>query len=427
MKPRLLILVLTLSTAFAATAQQSSQLGIDNPEPHTLRMLTDLPPLQRDLIAGCRHLTLDIDATGFFYDAEYATPMAKGYTVAGFRLSPALAYGINERAQLRIGFNATAFAGLDSLYLLRPTLSLVYAPTKWLTLVAGTIYGSHTHRLDAPVYDPSRWIFNYQEDGLQILTKTKIWNSDTWLDWQHYLTPWTPDQERFTAGTNHIISLFRFVKSDSSHSFAKPIAGPCIIERYTKDRIWAVDIPAHFIASHRGGELKTIDTNTVTTFNEKIGLRLSFMRGRNMRPSRSWTLDLPVYFYHLEDNTLDHGGKAFYPTLSFDYRNYAHSLGIGWSARAAVGYWHGDHYFSAHGSPAFWSANAYSAQHIPQSTSLASTSDIRNLLTFSAAYEHEFEGLNLGLQADICYDLDLRKTDLFVGFYMRFKERFLIF
>ncbi|MBR3828307.1 MAG: hypothetical protein IKJ40_03285 [Bacteroidales bacterium] len=181
----------TITLLLAATVAQAQDTTVATPRrahhpsalgnnaEYSMHLLYDQPVTSRELIQGCRHLTLDIDATGFFYDAEYVTSMAKGYTVAGFRLSPALAYGINERAQLRIGFNATAFAGLDSLYRLRPTLSLVYAPTQWLTLVAGTIYGSHTHRLDAPVYDPSRWIFNYQEDGLQILTKTKIWNSDT--------------------------------------------------------------------------------------------------------------------------------------------------------------------------------------------------------------------------------------------------------
>ena len=170
-------------------------------------MLGDQPPTDSDLVHNCRHLSLDVDANGFFLDAEYATPFAKGYSVAGFRLSPTLVYGINERAQLSVGLNASAFAGLDSLYRLRPTLSLLYKPTRWLTLVAGTLYGSHTHRLDAPVYDPSRWIFNYQEDGLQILTRTNRWCSDTWLDWTHYLTP------RFEAPTSHYNWSMSFILS----------------------------------------------------------------------------------------------------------------------------------------------------------------------------------------------------------------------
>ncbi len=413
MKRHFFFLALAMAATLSAVAQLSNA---------TLSMLADLPPTGSDLVHNCRHLSLDVDANGFFLDAEYATPYAKGYSVTGFRLSPALVYGINERAQLSVGLNASAFAGLDSLYRIRPTFSLLYKPTQWLTLVAGTLYGSHTHRLDAPVYDPSRWIFNYQEDGLQILTHTKRWISDTWLDWQHYLTPWTPDQERFSMGTKHTLLLFSNITNHIEHN---PEGGE-IAKSYTNG--WEITLPAHFLASHRGGEVKTIDTNTVTTFNERIGLQASFLWGNNIQSKYNiLTFDLPLYFYHLEDNTLDHGGNAFYPTLAYEYHRPMHDERRGWSLRAVAGFWHGDHYFSAFGSPLFWSANAYSALHIPASPNLANATDIRNILTFTLSAEHEFKGLNLGLQIDALYDLDLRKTDLLFGFYMRFKEKFLLF
>lgn len=385
-------------------------------------------PFGDSFVRSCRHLMLDVDAAGFFYDAEYATPFAKGYTVTGFRFSPALAYGINERALLSAGFNATAFAGLDSLYRLRPTFSLVYAPARWLTLVAGTLYGSLNHRLDAPAYDPSRWIYNYQEDGLQILTNTRGWSSDTWLDWSHYLTPWTADQERFTMGSRHEFALLHW-----SWEYRMKNPEDSLPPFLSHSRHFICSLPTHFIASHRGGEVKTIDTNTVTTFNEKIGLRFEYSyrnhnlkRGHNGESVSLVSLDLPMYFYHLEDNTLDGGGRAFYPTLSYTYVRDNPDNRSATSLCAALGYWHGDHYFSAYGSPQFWSANAYSTLHMPASAALADASDIRNMLTFGLALGHEFKGLELGLKADAYYDLDLRKTDFLIGFYMRFRERFIL-
>ena len=353
--------------------------------------------------------------------------MAKGYTVTGFRLTPALAYGINEKAQLRVGFNATAFAGLDSLYCLRPTFSLIYAPTKWLTLVTGTIYGSNTHQLAPPVYDPSRWIFNYQEDGLQILTNTRNWNSDTWLDWNHYLVPWTADQERFTMGTRHNITIFRmYEKNIENTCLPKPLSGPCIPIQNNIEHFWDISIPAHFIANHRGGELKTIDTNTVTTFNERVGLSASYTKTSKYK-THSWSIDIPLYFYHLEDNTLDNGGKGFNPTINYEFQHNFPEERRGWNLCTVIGYWRGDHYFSANGDPALWSANTYSMQHIPTSAELQNASDIRNILILGAAYGHYFKGLNLELQVNALYDLDLKKTDLLIGFYMRFKEKFLLF
>lgn len=435
MKKNLPIFLLLFTLTLVSQAQDTNEVAAIPRRPVTLQnharssmhLLFDQPVTCRDLVQGCRHLTLDLDATGFFFDAEYATPFAKGYSVVGFRLSPALAYGINEKAQLRVGFNATMFAGLDSLYRLRPTFSLIYAPTKWLTLVAGTIYGSNTHQLAMPVYDPARWIYNYQEDGLQILTKTNIWSSDTWLDWNHYLTPWTADQERFTMGTRHNFKIINIVKRKEWHDSAKPISGPCIFINHNSEKNFKIEIPTHFIASHRGGEVKTIDTNTVTTFNECIGLRFNYSKKLEDRLYYSLSLDLPIYFYSLEDNTLDNSGKAFYPTLSYEWTHWNKYQMTDFAIRAVAGFWHGDHYFSAFGSPLFWSANAYSALHIPASSSLAGATDIRNILTLTFSAEHEFKGLNLGLQVDALYDLDLRKTDLLFGFYMRFKEKFLIF
>lgn len=410
-----LALLFAFCNGLEAQPQNGSSLG--NKASNSMHLLYDQPPTSLDMVHGCRHLMLDIDATGFFFNAEYATPFAKGYTVVGFRLSPTLAFGINEKAQLRVGFNASMFAGLDSLYKPRPTLSLIYKPSQWLTLVAGTIYGGYSHQLAMPVYDPSRWIYNYQEDGLQILTHTKFWESDTWLDWSHYLTPWTADQERFTMGTKHLFSILRHHKTD--------ISDPSFTSSQTTKKILEIDLPTHFIASHRGGEVKTIDTNTVTTFNERIGLRVTHTKTKDLESCRILSLDLPYYHYHL-DNSVDNGGGAFYPTLSYEIRKLVNDEQRGCSAKTTIGFWHGEHYFSALGSPLFWSANSYSMLHIPASSQLQNASDNRNIITLTANYEHEFKGLNLGLQVDALYDLDLKKSDLLFGFYMRFKERFFL-
>lgn len=364
-------------------------------------------------------LNLDLDAEGFFFNAEYATPFAKGYTVTGFRLSPSLVYGINEHAQLRVGFNATLFAGLDSLYLLRPTMTLIYNPTDWLSFVAGTLLDDNHHKLPAPVVDPSRHFFNYQEDGIQILTKTKIWKSDTWLDWTHYLTPWTPDQELFTMGSKHELTLMTlgreyYLKNpeDSLPPF------------FSHARYFIVSLPAHFIASHRGGEVKTIDTNTVTTFNESVGLRFEYSFCHSENSTSHIALELPVYFYHLDNKELDDGGKAFYPTLTYAWTRSHHdpelsTLNSQLSIVNSIGFWHGDHYFSRYGSPFFWSINPYSSLHMPAGASTLDA-DIRNAITYSLSVEHTFKDIALGLKVDAFHDLDLKKNDFLFSFFLRY-------
>ena len=389
--------------------------------PAPLTAQTALPIIKSlgDLNEGNRHLQLMVDGEYFFLDAENGMPIAKGYTVTGFRLTPTLVYGINERAQIRLGFNAVAFAGLDSLYHLRPVFSLVYRPTRWLRLVAGTIYGGRHHNLGAPAYDPTRMIFHPQEEGLQIVTNTRRWNSDTWLDWHHYLTPWTPDQEQFTMGSRHEIVLV--------NSFFDEVLYESDRIADNKTRCFVMSVPLHFVADHRGGEVKTIDTNTVTTFNERAGIRLFFDK-YDIAKTRygSLTIDLPFYFYHLEDKELDNGGWAFYPTVGYEFKKENREGDVLRSWSLTAGYWHGDHYFSAHGSPQFWSIYPYSALHIPSAVR-AVAAEQRDMLTLSFGFSHEFKGIDLGFKVDAYHDFDMKETDFLFGFTVGFKERFKLF
>ncbi len=334
-------------------------------------------------------INMIVNANTFFYDAEYATPIAKGYTVTGFRLSPSLSYDIALRLQLNIGFDATLFAGLDSLYRLRPTLSIIYSPTRWLTLIGGTI--NNNHEIPLPMFDPAKKIFDYQEEGLQILTHTHFWHSDTWLDWQHYLTPYTPDQEQFTMGSFHAFTLFH----NSNFTFQNTLLS---------------------MAHHRGGELKTIDTNTVTTFNHRLSFNLSYNTG-----NKTIALDLPMYIYHLEDRKLDNPGYAFQPTISYQYSiRRMDSNTQNTDLNLAVGYWHGDHFFSAEGAPQFWSVNGYTSLHITPSNNLTDLTDTRDLVTIAVSVQHRFKSLTLRLLLDLFHDIDLNKNDLTVAFAMNF-------
>ena len=387
------------------------------------------------------HLNLDIDAEAFFFNAEYGTPFVKGFTVPGFRLSPTLVYGINEHAQLRVGFNAMMIAGMDSLQSFRPTLTLLYKPTHWLAFVAGTlqdkyqssIFSSH-HGLPYPVNDPARHYLNYQEDGIQIVTDTRLWKSDTWLDWRHYLVPWTPDQELFTMRSKHEFVLLNRSRLNTSISTAMPLSGPCITTEYYTQQYFRVLVPCFFIANHRGGELKTIDTNTVTHFNEQVGLRFEYEKDNGYRYHKL-ALDFPMLFYHL-DSKVDHGGNAFYPTLSYRWSKslktdlQSSNTDSRLSIFNSLGFWRGNHFFSPLGSPLFWSANSYSSQHMYASVAADIQSgdypnaDIRNLLTYTLSFEHQFKGVALGLQVDYLHDFDLSTNDFIFSFFIKYNGHF---
>ena len=428
MKQAFLFIILLTVSALYASAQKDSlsidTIGLVEPalrrswDPTaspsaTLPLLRSGTPYSMDLTNYNHHLYLDIDATGFFYNVENQLPFAKGYTAPGIRFSPTLIYGLNDRTLLRAGVNATLIAGCDSIHELRPILSLTYMPSQHLTLVAGTLYGSTDHRLDMPLYDPQRWIYHRLEEGIQIVTRYNHWRSDTWVDWWHYLVPNTADQEYFTFGSDHTFNIF----SSKTNTFNQIIYPPDTADptwAYLQSSGWTLNIPATFLAHHRGGELKTIDTTTLTHFNERIGLRCGHRVARQYVDhsySRQWSLDVPVYFFHLSTHSAN--GYAFYPSTTFEWqhqRGFQELLIL-----AQCGYWHGNGYQSYFGLPSFNSTAL-----------LAPTADarVRNMITFGLSAEHTYrQNTQVGLSAQLFYDLAFKQLDFTIGLYLRGKQK----
>jgi len=412
-----LLLLQLCALAFCASAQIDGEKYPIQPDP-LLPMLNQHAPTQQDLLLGVGHLDLLLDATGFFYDVENNLPFAKGYTATGIRFTPTLLYGLNDRTELRAGINATMLAGCDSLHELRPILSVTYSPCKQLTLVAGSLYGDLAHRLDGPLYDPQRWVYHHLEEGIQILTDAGRWHSDTWIDWWHYLVPNTPDQEYFTFGTDHTLNIFHhrenaFICSTPIESDHDTITYQHVLSNHSTG--WDIDLPATFMANHRGGELKTIDTTTLTHFQERVGLQLT---RTSVRAKASYfatyrlIVDIPIYFSHFSNHSSN--GYALYPTISYTLQHEINNKRLQLTARG--GYWYGDGYLSYFGLPEFQSA-----------APLTPTVDAsqRKMLTFSIALEHAYHlnSAQIGLSAQCYYDLDFQQLDITIGLYLRGNRR----
>lgn len=192
-------------------------------------------------------LSLGIDATTFFRDAEYFMPFTRGYPMSGFRLTPTLRYTMPaDGFSAKAGVMLTGVAGTQGLWKVEPVLTLRYAPSSRFVIQMGTFDGSDQHYLDAPMYDPERYFIDYKEDGVQLMWAGNHRVSDTWVNWETFLEPWTPDQERFTLGSNN-----QLIFSLGGHE---------------------LQIPLVFMGSHRGGQFTTLDTCIETLFNEQVGL-----------------------------------------------------------------------------------------------------------------------------------------------------------
>lgn len=325
-------------------------------------------------------LWFDIDATTFFRDAEFFLPYTKGYTACGFRLSPSLRYEINDRAFIRGGVMLTGIAGTDGIWKAEPILTIGYRPFQWLQLNMGTIEGSLSHKMGEPLYNRERWVYDYKEDGIQILTHTRHWESDTWLDWEHFLEPWTPDQESFSLGTRQVL------KWGNKHLH--------------------IELPLCFLGAHRGGQFSTLDTCIETIFNGSAGLTLGY---------KSERFDLyahtPVYFYKKataapERHLPFDDGWGFYPQITSRLNLKIVEIHIG------LGYWYGHQFIASRGSHLFQSTSWFDPDFSQAE---------RHLTTVDIGLSHEYKGLNVDLNAQFYYDPDHKKLDLGVGLIMGFK------
>lgn len=328
-------------------------------------------------------LFLDIDATAFFRDAEFFLPYTKGYTASGVRIAPTLCYGINEKATIRGGILLTAVAGSDKYGKVQPILSIHYKPFDWAEFIMGTIQGSTLHKMGVPMYDMERWYYDYKEDGLQLLTNTKHWESDTWLNWEELLEPWTPNQERFTLGTRQVA-------------------------KFQLNRL-ALTVPLGFMGCHRGGQFSTLDTCIETLFNESAGFTANYeFHGSNVG------FALPFYFYQKTTSTPERHipfdkGWGVYPQLNFSTSGASNCLSV------TCGYWYGYQYISPRGSYLFQSISWHDIDFAQQE---------RHMITATINYVHSYKQLWLNLHTQFYYDTDHSALDLAIGVTMGWNSKF---
>ena len=341
---------------------------------------------------GWRNWRVGIDVTTFFRDAEFFLPYTKGYTATGFFLNPYVKRTIGVHAQLTLGLHLAGVAGYEGIRKWQPLVRLDYQPHPNWRLVMGSLYGTLTHGLFEPMLDRERYIYDHQEEGVQILGKlafgpTQL-KTDTWVHWEELLEPWQPTQERFTLGSNNDFRLLDFAIGESE---------------------FGVSVPFSFLGSHRGGQFTSLDTCIQTLFNENVGMRLYWSK----QNKRSLRLDMPFFFYQDMSPTkcmAYDNGWGVWPQLSWNYtlpNRTPRSRWFGeWQMQLQTGYWYGHQFIAPRGSYLFQSISWHDALFAVQE---------REMLTAKAALENHYGSLSLGLDAEFYYDLREKGLDMAVG------------
>lgn len=341
-------------------------------------------------------LFFDLDAVGFLRDAEFFLPEAKGYTASGFRLAPTLSYSYSSKLKFQAGALLTGVAGTQGLWKVEPIVSFYYRPWRPLTLIMGTLQGSLNHHLDEPMYDRERWFYDYKEDGLQLLLNTRPLQWDLWLNWEEFLEPWTPHQERFVLGSYSNVNLISTERISSDQP---------ALSRGTN-----VSIPIYFTGAHRGGQFSSLDTCIETLFNYGAALRIARSR-HAARNSQTVSVELPAYFFNNmspqnERYTPFTAGYALYPQAKLQLAFAQRECSL------KAGYYRAHNYISSRGSYLFQSVSWFDSQF---------TQPDRHMLTATLEYRNRIDPRSaLSADAEFYYDLDLHQLDFAFGLSLQF-------
>lgn len=388
------LLILTLVTLGYMAAAQDESATADSGKPYRVQRELALQADSAPQLAT-RHTQFSIDVTTFMRDAAFSLPYTRGYTALGYFLAPQFSIS-NSHYAITLGVNLAGAAGYDGLHSWQPLVRLEYEPARNVRLVMGSIYGGLSHGLFEPMLDRERYIYDHNEEGMQILASAQgsllSWKMDTWLHWEELLEPWQMTQERFALGSSQEVVLL-------------------------PEKDVTLSLPFSFLGTHRGGQFTALDTCIQSLFNENIGLRLNWSLGSH----RALAVDMPFFFFQdisPRKCLAYEKGWAYWPQVTLDWK-----LGSGrphpdkdsrgeWRMLLQGGYWHGDCFIAPRGSYLFQSVSWHKAAFAVAE---------REMLTAKAALENRYnEAFSMDVDAEFYYDMVEQGLDFAFGIYLRY-------
>ena len=331
-------------------------------------------------------LFFEIDNVNFIKNNEYFGPVAEGYTLLGFNLSPKVQYFPNSRIKLMAGANLLSYYGRENEINASLLLSFQYKINKHFDFVLGNIYGTVNHKLIEPIFDFERFLNNNIENGIQFLWNSERVFADLWLDWEQQILQDDPFQEIFNVGLS---SEFVILK---------------------KENQFTLSVPFQNIVRHEGGQINNNNEEPLTTlFNNATGL--SFQKSIH----RKFLHKIIISYYIVSYQDLSPNkqqmyidGTGFYPTVEFVNNSFDFLLG----------YWYGNQFVAPLGNPVY---ETYSR------TKFFVEEPVRQLVTGKLNYQKDiFKGINLGVRFETYYDILESNLEYTWGVIIVINDRFFL-
>lgn len=331
---------------------------------------------------------LRLDVQGFLFnkDNEYFNKIDPGLTYFGAQLAPRVVYFPSANIRLEAGVFLWKDYGTARLRQVRPLFTVKYqnGPHR---LLFGNIEGHLHHGYIEPMFDFERVITNRLEEGVQYQLQTPRTALDAWVNWQRQQYRFSNFQEEVAGG----LSLEHAVLTDSAR--------------------WLLKLPFQFTATHRGGQLDTIDRPLQTLFNVAAGARLRRVL------SDSW-----VQAVHFDGYGTYFHDYSFTRLLPFR-RGTGLYLNAGLDTRLSnvqFAYWQGSGYISPLGGRLYQSVSVSVADPLY-------TEKTRQLLIMRVLRDYQLPGkIILTTRFEPVYDVNNGLFDFSFALYLNFNQSFLL-
>ncbi|WP_143080082.1 hypothetical protein [Hymenobacter arizonensis] len=254
-------------------------------------------------------------------------------------------------------------------------------------IILGNIRPHLNHGYIEPLFNFERVMLRPLEEGLQYRYLGRRLFLDAWVDWQRQQYRFSNFQEEIAGGLS---GSYRLSGDQSS---------------------WQVSVPVQFTATHRGGQIDTVDRPLQTLLNEAVGLEARrILNGPNVRALR-----FNGYVLGFQDRsstflTPYKYGRALYLNTTLETR-YADVM---------LSYWQGQRFVAPLGGDLYQSVSraVFSPEFTDTNRRLLF---VRLLRDFRIA-----DSAALTVRMEPVYDFNARLLDFSFGVYLNFRQEWLL-
>ena len=330
---------------------------------------------------GGKSLDFVFEDLSFVKNNEYFNFIADGYTLLGNKLYTGVRLQPHSDYDIRVGADWIKYYGLNNFSYIIPSISLHLDKGKH-QFYFGRLDTGNNHDMPQQIFAFERLLDARSiENGLQHKYTGKRWQSDTWLEWEHFIFKNDKDRERLNFGHH---SDWHFPFSDNLE----------------------IQIPVSLLLHHRGGQINRHDqpspnNSAIVVANFSSGL--GFQYKLNQDTSLGIQYDFFVHSIN-SDNTEDFvfkTGKAHLVTFKLDYQQF----------EGKFSFWQSRKYIAPKGDDMFQSLSRKTEiyfENNEQATVFAGYAEPdRQLLYTSLSYHKEIaRDLHLGFVTELYYQLN---------------------